>query len=117
MGSNHQAVFDALKGTIEVTATVDIDIEKANSAKEILNAEFATTDYREIWPYVDAVLIAAGDVGFEHSALAVGMDCITMTCGAGAPGAEVVAERTVSEFDDRIAGAFFFHPLGLVARS
>ena len=58
MGSNHQAVFDALKGTIEVTATVDIDIEKANSAKEILNAEFATTDYREIWPYVDAVLIA-----------------------------------------------------------
>jgi predicted dehydrogenase len=58
MGSNHQAVFDSLTGAIEVTATVDIDIEKANSAKEILNAKFATTDYREIWPYVDAVLIA-----------------------------------------------------------
>lgn len=58
MGSNHQAVFDSLKSTIEVTATVDIDIEKANSAKEILHAKFATTDYREIWPFVDAVLIA-----------------------------------------------------------
>ena len=48
MGSNHQAVFDSLKGRITVTATVDIDIEKVNAAKEILGAEFATTDYREI---------------------------------------------------------------------
>ena len=58
MGTNHRAVFDSLKGTIEVTATVDIDIERAEEAKSILGAHFATTDYREIWPYVDAVLIA-----------------------------------------------------------
>ena len=74
MGSNHQAVFDSLIGTIEVTATVDIDIEKANSAKEILHAKFATTDYREIWPHVDAVLIATADTCDLVAAEAVGCD-------------------------------------------
>ncbi len=58
MGSNHREVFDSLAGKIEVTATVDIDLNKAKEAQQLLNAEFATTDYREIWPYVDAVLIA-----------------------------------------------------------
>ena len=50
MGTNHREVFDSLKGTIEVTATVDIDLAKAEDAKKILGAQLATTDYREIWP-------------------------------------------------------------------
>jgi len=58
MGTNHREVFDSLKGKIEVTATVDIDLAKAEDAKKILGAQLATTDFREIWPHVDAVLIA-----------------------------------------------------------
>lgn len=41
-----------------VTATCDIDTERAESAKGVLRAEVATTDYREAADHVDCLLVS-----------------------------------------------------------
>ena len=72
MGSAHKARFDRLRDRLRVAAVVDLDLDKAHTAKDMLGAEMATADYREALPHVDAVLIALP----HHLHHPVGMDCI-----------------------------------------
>jgi predicted dehydrogenase len=72
MGSAHKARFDRLTDRMHIAATVDIALDKAQSAKALLGAELATADYREALPHVDAVLIALP----HHLHHPVGMACI-----------------------------------------
>ena len=58
MQKSHQQIFQELEGRVIVTATADIDIERAQSAAEILGANHAVADYRDLFTYVDAVLVA-----------------------------------------------------------
>jgi predicted dehydrogenase len=57
MQSAHQQIFQELADKVVVTATADIDIEKARSAAHILGAEHAVSHYEDLFPYVDAVLV------------------------------------------------------------
>ena len=43
---------------MRVAATVDVVLARAQSAKDMLGADLATTDYRQVLSHVDAVLIA-----------------------------------------------------------
>jgi len=58
MQKSHQQIFQRLEGKIVVTATADINIERAQSAAEILGADHAIADYQDLFAYVDAVLVA-----------------------------------------------------------
>jgi len=58
MQKSHQQIFQDLQDKVTVTATVDIDFERAKNAAEILGADHAFEEYRDIFPHVDAVLIA-----------------------------------------------------------
>ncbi len=72
MGGAHKERFDRLKDRMRVAATVDTDLDKAMSAKAMLGADLATTDYREALLHVDAVLIATP----HHLHHPIGMGCI-----------------------------------------
>lgn len=54
----HMAAFDKLKDKVKVSAVCDLDKDRAEKAAEILGAQRAFSDYREMVDYVDAVLIA-----------------------------------------------------------
>ena len=58
MQKSHQEIFQELKDRVIVTATADIDIERAKSAAKILGADAAFENYRDLLGLVDAVLIA-----------------------------------------------------------
>ena len=58
MQKSHQKIFQELKNRVIVTATADIDIERAKSAAKILGADSAFENYRDLLDLVDAVLIA-----------------------------------------------------------
>lgn len=58
MQNAHQVVFKDLLDRVVVTATADFDIDRARYAADFLGAEHFFTDYRELFPYVDACLIA-----------------------------------------------------------
>ena len=53
----HMAAFDKLKDKVKVSAVCDLDKDRAEKAAEILGAQRAFSDYREMVDYVDAVLI------------------------------------------------------------
>lgn len=58
MQNAHQVIFKELIDRVVVTATADVDIGRARNAADILGAEHFVADYRELFPYVDACLIA-----------------------------------------------------------
>ena len=72
MGNAHKQRLGSLAGRMRVAATVDVVPERAESAKHMLGADLATTDYREALALVDAVLIATP----HHLHHAIGMACI-----------------------------------------
>ena len=57
MEGAHQETFNALADRVVITGTADIDISKAQYAAAKLGADHAVQDYRELFPYVDAVLV------------------------------------------------------------
>ncbi len=57
MQSAHQQIFEALSDKVVVTATADIDIDKARNAAQILGAVHAVSNYQDLFQYVDAVLV------------------------------------------------------------
>ena len=57
MAASHMAGYKLLGDMCEVTAVCDIDETRARRAAEATGAAFHTTDYREIAPHIDCVLI------------------------------------------------------------
>lgn len=57
MEGAHQGIFHELSDRIEVTATADINLDRAKKAAEVLGADVASADYREILEHVDACLV------------------------------------------------------------
>ncbi len=58
MASAHVRRFDKVSRLMHVTAAVDLDIERARAvAREVPGEVMVSTDYREILPFVDAVLV------------------------------------------------------------
>ena len=58
MQKSHQQIFQDLQDKVKVTATADINFERAKNAAKILNADHAFVDFQDIFLHVDAVLIA-----------------------------------------------------------
>lgn len=54
----HSLGYNSLKDICRVTATCDLIEDRAVNLANILGADFHTTDYKEMLPYVDAVLVA-----------------------------------------------------------
>lgn len=72
MAGSHARGLLELKDLMKVTATCDIDLEKAQKAAEQLDAGIAVTDYHELLDDIDAVLIALPhDLHYE-----VGLKCL-----------------------------------------
>ncbi len=57
MGESHRSAFAALGDRVAVTATTDIDLDRAQAAAKHFGAAIATTDYRDTLDDVDAVLV------------------------------------------------------------
>ncbi len=72
MGTSHQASFSELQDVITVTATCDIEVEKARAMAELLGAEHYSDDYHEVLDYCDAVLLVLP----HHLHFEVGMECL-----------------------------------------
>lgn len=60
MSKTHSRGFGSpeIAACMEISAVCDIDTERLQIAKKVTGAEFATTNYKELPDYVDAVLIA-----------------------------------------------------------
>ncbi|WP_409345607.1 Gfo/Idh/MocA family protein [Paenibacillus sp. MBLB4367] len=72
MAGSHVHGLLALADQMTVTATCDIDLERAQSAAGLVGAELAVADYRSLLDHVDAVLIALPhDLHYE-----VGLTCL-----------------------------------------
>ncbi|WNQ10491.1 Gfo/Idh/MocA family oxidoreductase [Paenibacillus aurantius] len=72
MAGSHGHGFKELAGQMEVTATCDVELERAQKAAEGAGAKLAVADYHEMLDYVDAVLIVLPhDLHYE-----VGMTCL-----------------------------------------
>lgn len=66
MASTHEMGFGALADRMDITATCDVVLERAQEAAKHTGAALAVADYREITDYVDAVLIVLPhDLHFE----------------------------------------------------
>ncbi|HZO91658.1 MAG TPA: Gfo/Idh/MocA family oxidoreductase [Chthonomonadaceae bacterium] len=72
MSRTHRARFAALAHRLQVTATVDIELERAQKAASALGAPIATRHVQEALPHCDAVLIALP----HHLHHPVGMECL-----------------------------------------
>jgi predicted dehydrogenase len=72
MSRAHAARFQALSSRLDVVGAVDVDEEKARAAAERVGAPLATTDFREVLPQADAVLLALP----HHLHHAVGLECL-----------------------------------------
>ena len=58
MAKTHAGRFEAISDQIDVTAAVDLDIEKAKAVAALLpNSPMTTRDYREALDVVDAMLV------------------------------------------------------------
>jgi predicted dehydrogenase len=68
----HRARFEALGHRLKVTATVDLDMERAREAAAAIGAEAAVRDFEEALPLCDAVLLALP----HHEHHPVGMACL-----------------------------------------
>jgi predicted dehydrogenase len=53
----HQGIFHDLSGRVAVTATADINLERAKKAADFLGANVVFADYRKISEYVDSCLV------------------------------------------------------------
>lgn len=72
MAGSHAAGFQELADRLEVTATCDIVLERAEQAAQNIGAKLAVADYRDLLDAVDAVLIVLPhDLHYE-----VGMTCL-----------------------------------------
>ena len=72
MGGTHKQAFDLVDDVIEVAATCDIDAGRAKEAADALGAKHHSTDYRDIFPFCDALmLVLPHDLHFG-----VGMECL-----------------------------------------
>ena len=69
---SHRAGFDALGDRLRVTTAVDLELEHAQDAAHVLNADHAFTDFQDALPHCDAVLIALP----HHLHHPVGMACL-----------------------------------------
>lgn len=58
ISASHIRTFASLQGRMRFTAFADIDLAKAEKAAAEANGAIATTDYRDIFAVVDAVVIA-----------------------------------------------------------
>lgn len=58
MMKTHAKAVDACTKALQITAVCDIHYDRAATVAEVLNDPFITTDYTQMLPYVDAVLIA-----------------------------------------------------------
>lgn len=68
MANQHSKGYDHLKDRLEVAATCDVLLERAEKAAAHYGAEFVCTDYREMLDRVDAVLIVLPhDLHYEVS--------------------------------------------------
>lgn len=72
ISKSHAARFAAHSDRMQVVATVDLDESRARFAADSIGASRVATDYREILPEVDAVLLALP----HHLHHPVGMDCL-----------------------------------------
>ena len=72
MGNAHQASFSELRDLIDVTATCDIEIEKAKTMAEMLGARHYAADYQDVLAYCDAVLLVLP----HHLHYEIGMACL-----------------------------------------
>lgn len=72
MEKAHHDGLASLAGRMKVTATADIDLDRAAKAAAALGAEFAVTDYRQMLDHVDAVMLVLPHP-LHHP---VGMDCL-----------------------------------------
>jgi len=68
----HAASFEKNAGRMKVVATVDVDAERARQAAQVVGAQRAATDFREVLNDVDAVLLATP----HHLHHPMGLECI-----------------------------------------
>jgi predicted dehydrogenase len=72
MAGSHMQVFEALNDRLEFAAFADVDIEKAREAAKSFPGAQVASDYREVFDFVDAFVIAVPhDLHYE-----IGMACI-----------------------------------------
>lgn len=72
MAGAHSGGFHHLSERVEIAATCDVVLERAQKAAELTGAKLAVTDYHELLDHVDAVLVVLPhDLHFE-----VGMTCL-----------------------------------------
>ncbi|WP_127586784.1 Gfo/Idh/MocA family protein [Paenibacillus koleovorans] len=72
MASSHAKGYEELAGRMQVTATCDIELERAQEAATYYGAQLAVADYHELLDHVDAVLVVLPhDLHYE-----VGMTCL-----------------------------------------
>lgn len=72
MAGTHSGGFHHLADKVEIAATCDIELERAQKAAAVTGASLAVSDYRELLDHVDAVLVVLPhDLHFE-----VGMTCL-----------------------------------------
>ncbi|TMV45946.1 Gfo/Idh/MocA family oxidoreductase [Paenibacillus mesophilus] len=72
MAGSHSGGFHYLADRVEIAATCDIELARAQKAAELTGAKIAVADYRELLDHVDAVLVVLPhDLHFE-----VGMTCL-----------------------------------------
>ncbi len=73
MAKSHASRFEAIMDKIEVTALVDLELDRARAVAELLpNDPFITTDYKEALDYCDAVLVVLP----HHLHHQVTIDCL-----------------------------------------
>ena len=72
MEKSHEKGIEGLEDSVRITAVCDIVEERAEKAKELLKADMAVTDYKEMFPFVDAVLVVLP----HHLHHPVGMACL-----------------------------------------
>ena len=72
MEKAHERGLVGLADQVRITAVCDIVAERANTAKELLKADLAVTDYHDLLGAVDAVLIVLP----HHLHHPVGRDCL-----------------------------------------
>ncbi len=72
MGTNHRERFGSLRGRMRLAGFADISLECARKAAEENEGAVAVSDYRELFPHVDGVVVAVPhDLHF-----AIGSECL-----------------------------------------
>lgn len=72
ISKSHASRFQENSDLMKVVATVDVVEQNAREAAEVIGAEKYATDFREILPEVDAVLLALP----HHLHHSIGMECL-----------------------------------------